>query len=79
MVSPSTSPTVVWDLRRRALTRAAMDSSMYLGVLRMGLVLSTIFFAMVWVLGDATINREGGSYSVGGDSSKRTLGTGWVS
>jgi len=73
--SAMVSLSVVWGWRRHARTRAAMDSSIYLGGLMMGLGCgSTIFF-----LGDATINRGGGSWAVGGASSKRTLGTSWVS
>ncbi len=74
------SLTVVWDWRRRARIRAAMDSSIYVGGLRMGFDGgSTICRSTKGFCGDATINHGSGSWTVGGDSSKRTLGTCWVS
>ena len=72
------SVTVVWDWRRRARTRAAMESSIYLGGLMMGVGLSTVFVVTVCFAGDATINRGGGSLMVVGISLMRTLGIGWV-
>ncbi len=72
--------TDVWDWRCRAQTRTAMDSSTYLGSLRIGLGGgSLIDFLTSCFLGDTTINRGGGSWTVGGASSKWTLGTCWVS
>ncbi len=74
------SLTVVWDWRRRSRTHAAIESSIYLGGLRMGLGGgSTICCLAMGFWGDVTINRGGGSWTVGRDSSKRTLGTCWVS
>jgi hypothetical protein len=72
--------TVVWDWRRRARTRAAMDSSIYLGGLRMGLGGgSAILGATMGFWGDTTINWGGGLLTVAGELSKCTLGTCWVS
>ena len=71
---------IVWDWRRRWRTRVAIDSSIYLGGLRTGFGGgATMFRSTVGIGGDATINRGGGSWTVGGDSSKSTLGTCWVS
>ena len=73
------SLTIVWDWKRRSRTRAAIESSIYLCGLRMGLGGgATIFRSTMGVWGDVTIKRGGGSWTVGGDSSKRTLGTCWV-
>ncbi len=70
------SLTVVWDWRRCSQTRAAIESSIYLGGLRMGLGGgATNCRSTMGLRGDVTINRGGGSWTVGGDSSKRTLGT----
>jgi hypothetical protein len=72
--------TVVWDWRHCARIHAAMESSIYVGVLRMGFGGgSTICRSMKGFCGDATINRGGGSWTVGGELSKPTLGTCWVS
>jgi hypothetical protein len=57
--------------RRRARTRAAMDSSINFGGLRMGLGCGW----MLCSVGNATINWEGGSLSVGGVLLQLTLGT----
>ncbi len=74
------SLTVVWDWRRRARTRAAMESSIHVGGLRIGFGGgSPICRSTKGFWGDATINRGGGSWTVGGESPKRTLGTCWVS
>ena len=74
------SLTVVWDWRRRAWIHAAMESSIYVGGLRMGFDGgSTICRSTKGFCGDATINRGGGLWIVGGEWSKRTLGTCWVS
>ena len=74
------SLTLVWDRRCRAWTRAAMESSIYLGGLRMGLGGgSTIFRATMGFWGDETINWGGELWTVGGELSKHTLGTCWVS
>ncbi len=74
------SLTVVWDWRRYLRTRAAIESSIYLGGLRMGLGGgSTIWCSTMGFWGDVTINRGGSSWTVGGDSSKHTLGTWRVS
>ncbi len=74
------SLTLVWDWRRRARTRAAMESSIYMGGLRMGLGGgATICRSTMGFWGDVTINRGGGSWTMGGELSKRTLGTCWVS
>ena len=74
------SLTVVWGWRRHSRTRAAIESSIYLGSLRMGLGGdSTIFRLMMGFWDDVTIYRGRGSWTVGGDSSKRTFGTCWVS
>ncbi len=64
------SLTIVWDWKRRSRTRAAIESSIYLGGLRMGLGGgATIFRSTMGVWGDVTIKRGGGSWTVGGDSS----------
>ena len=73
------SLTVVLDWRQRACTRAAMESSIYLGGLMMGVGLATVFVITFCFAGDATINRGGVSLMVVGISLMRTLGTGWVS
>jgi hypothetical protein len=63
----------IW--RRCARTWAAINSSISLGGLRMGVG----FGWMLCFVGDLTINRAGGSLSVGGVVSKLYLGTCCVS
>ncbi len=63
--SSANSLTIVWDWTRRSRTRAAIESSIYLGGLRMGLGGgATMFRSTMGVWGDVTIKQctaeEGG-------------------